>query len=475
LAKVGNKRAKPGPRTQEIVGRSRLGQSPDFAATISAAAATAGRRRLRRRQSGSQGDAPLFSESRATVLTLADSDLGAVVRPITPFPLRLRRALRGLRCAGVGAVAANATVFAAGIPGSLTPGQPDRISQTGESVRWNVESRDGVLPPPIDFDAFWRAKTHQLEQVPINPQLMERTSRRPGVRYWQVRLDNVAASHVHGQFARPATGDELPALLILQDAGVDGLQQDWVTSRAAEGWLTLNILAHDLPIDESPQFDTAEYASLLKDSGTVGDDDGGTSQRLLMYLSCLRALDYLQSRPDWDGRTLVVIGTGEGGPQALALAGLRPRVVSAVLARVPAASDTPETEGGRELGLRRRILQPAGKEAARKHEASRYYDPANFAHWIRCPALIGLARQGEELSPPSSMLAIANNLRSPKEILIVGDVGRPDHGAAELYNERRDRDWLPALRQRRRPPVGALDPAPVDRNWPTPMVSSGVR
>ena len=66
-------------------------------------------------------------------------------------------------------------------------------------------------------------------------------------------MDNVHG-HIHGQLARPHEGSNFPALLILQWAGVYALQTNWVTDRAAAGWLVLNIEAHDLPIHESEDF-----------------------------------------------------------------------------------------------------------------------------------------------------------------------------------------------------------------------------
>ena len=56
-----------------------------------------------------------------------------------------------------------------------------------------------------------------------------------------------------------------------------------------------------------------------------------------MYLRDSRALDYLLTRPDWDGKTIVLTGGSMGGQQSLALAGLRPEKISAVLVCVPQA------------------------------------------------------------------------------------------------------------------------------------------
>jgi hypothetical protein len=59
---------------------------------------------------------------------------------------------------------------------------------------------------------------------------------------------------------------------------------------------------------------------------TQGNTNRDKSYFPRMYLSCYRAAEYLTQRPDWDGRTLVVMGTSMGGQQAIVTAALYPKV-----------------------------------------------------------------------------------------------------------------------------------------------------
>ena len=86
-------------------------------------------------------------------------------------------------------------------------------------------------------------------------------SGKPNIDYWKITLDNIRGTHIQGQLARPKQGDKFPALLIVQWAGVYPLQKSWVTDRAGEGWLVLNIDAHDLPIDEPADFYQSRIAA----------------------------------------------------------------------------------------------------------------------------------------------------------------------------------------------------------------------
>ena len=118
--------------------------------------------------------------------------------------------------------------------------------------------RAGPNPPaaplPADFDKFWKAKLKELKKVPMDPVLEKVDIGKPRVAYWKITMDNIRGTHIEGQIARPEKGKKFPALLIVQWAGVYGLQTNWVTDRAAEGWLALDIEPHDLPIDKPAAF-----------------------------------------------------------------------------------------------------------------------------------------------------------------------------------------------------------------------------
>jgi cephalosporin-C deacetylase len=308
--------------------------------------------------------------------------------------------------------------------------------------------------PPSDFASFWSAKLEELKAVPAHPKLEKTAGKKPGVEYWKITLDNIRGTHIQGQIARPEKGGRFPALLVVQWAGVYALHKEWVTDRAAEGWLALNIEPHDLPIDRPDSFYQEASDGPLKNYWNIGNDDRDQSYYLRMYLSCVQALEYLQARPDWDGRTLVVTGASQGGQQTLMLAGLHPKGITAALALVPAACDMVAPDEGRAPGFPRWYFNTDGKDPKKVREASRYYDPVNFARHIECPVLIALGLR-DEISPPSSVLAAANAITAPKEVIILPASGHQnENGSQEAYNRRCHDAWLPALRQGKPAPVG---------------------
>ena len=308
-------------------------------------------------------------------------------------------------------------------------------------------------PCPADFDQFWQAKLKELKKVPVHPKLESVDIGRTNVAYWKITMDNIRGSHIQGQIARPAQGKKFPALLIVQWAGVYGLQKNWVTDRAAEGWLALDIEPHDLPIDQPTSFYKEQFDGPLKNYWAIGNDDRDTSYFLRMYLSCYRAVEYLTRRPDWDGKTLVVMGDSQGGQQTLMTAGLHPKKITAALALVPAGCDMLGPDIGRKGGWPQWYDFTMGKDAQKVHEASRYYDTANFASRIQCPMLVGLGLR-DETCPPAGVFAAFNQIHSPKELVILPKSGHQDeHGTQAAYDHLRYNVWLPALRQGKPAPV----------------------
>lgn len=311
---------------------------------------------------------------------------------------------------------------------------------------------------PKDFDAFWKAKIKELNSVPANPVLEAANSGDASVKYWKIGMNNIRGTHIQGQLARPVAGEKLPALLIVQWAGVYGLSKNWATDRAKEGWLVLNIEAHDLPIDQPNAFYQSQFANALRDYWAIGNDDREQSYFLRMYLSCYRAAQYLAERPDWDGKTLVVMGGSQGGQQTLVTAGLHPKITAA-LASVPAGCDMLGPNSGRNPGWPKWYYQTNGKDEKRVREAARYFDAVNFAARIKCPVLVGVGLI-DETCPPAGILAAMNQVKGAKEIVLLPQGEHNDrNGSHSAYNKRCYADWLPALRQGKGAPIEEAKPA----------------
>jgi cephalosporin-C deacetylase-like acetyl esterase len=258
-------------------------------------------------------------------------------------------------------------------------------------------------PRPADFDEFWDAKLAAQAKIPINATLTPVTTDVPGVEMNIFQLD-AFGSRVHGYVAKPASAGKFPAVVQLQYAGVYALNAAAVAKRASEGWLILDVDSHDkLPSDPSGNVPRGYQA--------VGNTDRETSYFLNMYLRDSRVLDYVMTRPDWDGKTIVLMGGSMGGQQSLALAGLRPDKISAVLVCVPAGADANGDLHGRKAGYPN---WPSDNPAVMT--TALYFDTVNFAPRIKAPVMAGMGFI-DTISPPAGVWTMINQIPGTVEAL----------------------------------------------------------
>jgi cephalosporin-C deacetylase-like acetyl esterase len=281
-------------------------------------------------------------------------------------------------------------------------------------------------PAPEDFDAFWKQKLEELAAVPANVQLTAAESGSADVEYFKLTMDNIRGRKIRGQLARPKGRSGLPGLLQVQWAGVYGLPREWVTGHARAGWLAMNISAHDLPIDEKPEFYGEKAKKELEDYPGIGNEDRETSYFLPMFLSCFRAAEELTKLKEWNGKTLVVHGGSQGGYQAIVTAGLHP-AVTGFAANVPAGCDHTGKAAGRAPGWpywASRSWKPSEKDPTRKRgekamlEASRYFDAMNFAPRAKGAGLIGVGLI-DTVCPAEGVFATVNRLAGPKKVVVM--------------------------------------------------------
>jgi cephalosporin-C deacetylase-like acetyl esterase len=254
------------------------------------------------------------------------------------------------------------------------------------------------VPRPRDFDAFWHEKLAALAAVPMDLELTPAESGDPGVDLFVIRLASLG-SHVRGYLATPKTEGKHPALAMFQYAGVYALDKKPVVARAAEGWLVIDVDSHDIAPDQSTDVPETYWK--------VGNTSRDTSYFLAMYLRDSRAIDYLATRSDWDGVTLVAMGASMGGQQALAAAGLNAKV-TAVIAHEPAGADSNGDAHGRTSGY------PSWSESADTLRTGLYFDVVNLATRIKVPALVSMGFI-DVVTPPVGIWIAFNQLGGPKE------------------------------------------------------------
>ena len=272
------------------------------------------------------------------------------------------------------------------------------------------------LPVPEDFDDFWAAQKRKLAAVPVNPRLTPVKSPEAEVQCFDLQADCVGAP-VSGYFARPvgAKPKSLPIILTVHGAGVSSSSLSGPAGWARDGFLALDINAHGLPNGKPAKFYSDLANGDLKEYRTHGRESRDTVYFLGMFLRLVRAIDFLTAQPEWDGRTLVVHGSSQGGAQSIVAAGLDPRV-SFFAAGVPAMCDHNGAAVGRINGWPKLVPNDAdGKPDAKVLEVARCYDAVNFATRTKAAGILTVGFI-DTTCPPTSVYATFNALRGEKEI-----------------------------------------------------------
>jgi lysophospholipase L1-like esterase len=130
-----------------------------------------------------------------------------------------------------------------------------------------------------------------------------------------------------------------------------------------------------------------------------------------MYLRDTRAIDYISTRPDWDGKTIVVMGTSMGGQQSLVTAGLNPDRVTALVVNVPSGADSNGNLHGRQAGY-----PNWPSDDPKVMQTGLYFDTVNFAPRIKAASFVAMGFI-DTISPPTGIWAAFNQIAGFKEAI----------------------------------------------------------
>ncbi|GAA5136376.1 acetylxylan esterase [Prosthecobacter algae] len=305
------------------------------------------------------------------------------------------------------------------------------------------------LPVPDDFDAFWAAQKAALAQVEMKSTLTPVTSTLPKVAVYDAQITCLGAP-VSGYYGKPkdAKAKSCPAILFVHGAGVGGSSLGAVAwSEREGGMLSMDINAHGLPNGKPKAFYDEQAAGALKDYRFQGRDDREKCYFKGMFLRVIRALDFLTAQPEWDGKTLIVYGSSQGGFQAFAAAGLDPRVTF-FCAGVPAGCDHTGIAAGRINGWPKLVTITDGKAVEAELQTARYFDNVNFALRAKCQGAAVTVGFIDTVCPPSSVYAAYNVLTMPKTLHTMPLTGHKSSPEASAFMTEAALAHVRAMRQK---------------------------
>lgn len=262
---------------------------------------------------------------------------------------------------------------------------------------------------PADFDEFWAKQKEKLAKVPFQGKVeIKKAKDTPGGTVYALKIPCAGPRPATAFLSIPkdATPRSLPIVVHFIGYGAKiSLPPDSVKP----GLLELVVNAHGQELLQPQAYYDQFFQSIR--SGKYGyafDPEQNKNPETAffngMVLRALRSLEYLKTRPEWDGKNIKVIGGSQGGLQTMWLTALDSDVSEAYPSITWCCDLAGESKKNRHFGNWRIPYVPALD----------YYDAAFMAKRIKTAKVeIQRAGLGDYTCPPSGLAICYKNLATP--------------------------------------------------------------
>jgi cephalosporin-C deacetylase len=266
-----------------------------------------------------------------------------------------------------------------------------------------------------DFDAFWTKARTELNAVPPNFKMTKQEGLLDDNKFdtWLVEMTSLGNVRVRGWYVTPKGKKNLPA--VLNVPGYSSEMKPWQGLDDA-AIFHFNIRGHGNSKDDvNPGFPGYILTHI---------DDKEKYIYRGAFMDCIRAVDFLCSRPEIDTSRIGVMGTSQGGALSFATAALDRRIKCSA-PDVPFLSDYPNYFKiaywpGNEF------IEYVAKNNGNWNDiytTLSYFDIKNLAVKIECPLLMGVGLQ-DNVCPPAINFAAYNNVTGvEKQYFIYPEAG----------------------------------------------------
>ena len=267
---------------------------------------------------------------------------------------------------------------------------------------------------PNDFDEFWQNTLAEARKTPLEAKrrlLPERCTEKVNV--YEVSFQNIRqGSRTYGILCVPVKPGKYPALLRVPGAGVRPYNGDIWT--AEQGAITLEIGIHGVPVTMPQSTYDDMFHGCLNGYWDYNMNDRDNCYYKRVFVGAVRSIDYIASLPEWNGTSLGVTGSSQGGMLSLVCAALDKRVTFYGAVHAAMCDHTASLKGVA-CGWPHYFYYNPKNIDQKKVETSRYYDGVNFARRITCPGWFSFG-YNDDVVPPTTAYATYNTVTAPKEL-----------------------------------------------------------
>lgn len=284
-------------------------------------------------------------------------------------------------------------------------------------LAFSPEQIKSFTPMPKDFEKFWQTALKEARKVDLEPEYFDVPDATNDKFITKlVRLHVGKNKWMYGMLTTPRDGKQHPVVLCPPGAGSTKVfPSDYF---GCEDMIYMKIEIHDndprIPDDEYNAMRTKKCDGYMRRDMESKD----TYYYKDVYVGCARAVDYLCSLPQWDGRNVIVTGGSQGGALTIVTAALNEKV-TACAPFYPALCDLtgflhqraggwPKFFSGFYKDGRTDIAQNQAVETLQ------YFDVVNFARILKVPTFMSWGYNDDTCSP-TSVWAAWNAIAAPKQ------------------------------------------------------------
>lgn len=297
------------------------------------------------------------------------------------------------------------------------------------------EELQSAYPKPADFEEFWNNAKKELAAVPPSFKVTYLPdSTRDNRKVYLFEMKSLGNMTIRGYLTVPKEGGKSKKFAVL--LGLPGYQVGLPPMFGTDNDLAI------ITLNVRGQGNSRDDIHTMRDEYIFYHiDDKNKYVMRGVIMDCVRAIDFIFSRPELDHDHIIVSGGSMGGFLAIATAAVDHRV-ALCSAQNPILSDVNNLDGEVDwplIDIRKYISSRPGLTFSKVMNTLNYFDTKNFATMIKCPTLLGMGML-DPIVPPNNAYIDYNNITAKKHIIIFRDLGHEVGYPYKVYEGRWMRD-----------------------------------
>jgi len=288
---------------------------------------------------------------------------------------------------------------------------------------------------PADFEAFWQKAKNDLAKIKPQYKVTEMPdSSRDGRRVFLIEMKSLDNMTIRGWLTEPTSKNKDKKFVVL--LGLPGYQ---VALKPMFGTdpdiaiLTLNIRGNG---------NSRDVINVRRESYIVLNIEDKNKYVLRgAIMDCVRAVDFIYTRPELRHDNIIAAGGSLGGFLAVATSSVDKRI-SFCSAANPIFCDVRNWANEVDwpfIDIKKYVNTRPGLTFDKVLNNLDYFDTKNFGSTLKCPTLVGLGLV-DNIAPPNTVYTLYNLIPAQKHIIVFRDLGHEIGVKYEVYEGRWMRD-----------------------------------